>query len=312
MLRAVVEAVRPRRAYISYLDAAQLALALDLRFPFDVTLAGLMFRATVHEPPTSPRDAVRRIQEGVVLRLAARNRHLGPVFTLDPEAVGPLRRLGLDARFLPDPARFPRAQRSKAEVRATLGIDSDRRLALLFGSLEDRKGIFETLDAVGRLAPEPARRLSLVFAGRTYDEVRPRLEAALKTAQRSGVQVVFDERFVPDDELDDLVLAADVVLAPYRGHVGSSGVVARAAAAGTPLLATDERMVGREVRRHRLGQTVDPADAAGFADAFARVAEDPAVGFDPASAAAYAADHTVEQFGRRIFDALFPDGLPDP
>ena len=80
-----------------------------------------------------------------------------------------------------------------------------------------------------------------------------------------------------------------------------------AAAASTPLLATAEGMVGREVRTNRLGQAVEIADGGALEAALARVAEDPGAGFDADTAAAYAEAHAVERFQAAIVEALFPE-----
>ena len=304
MTRRAVADVGPRRVLLPYLDPLVLPLAFGLRLPAPVV--GLLFRVTTHETASGLGEHAKRAAKTAVLRLAARNPALGAVLPLDPDAVGPLRQLGLDARWAPDPVEPPRPQRSPAEVRAALGVEPDRHVAVLFGSLEDRKGAFETLDALGRMAPEDAARLAVVVVGRTYDDVRPRLLDAVAAGRETRAQVVFQERFVPDAELDDLTTAADAVLAPYLGHVGSSGVVLRAAASGTPVLATSAGMVGREVRRHRLGQTVDPADGAALAAALGRVARGERPGFDAAGAAAYAREHAVERFVDAVAGALAP------
>lgn len=297
---------RPERVLLPYLDPAVPAVAVGMRFRCPVRMVGLLFRVTLHEPAESGgiKAVGRRAAKSLALRAAARNPHLGAVLALDPDAVAPLRRLGLDARWVPDPVEPPSPLRDAAAVRAALGIEPHRRVALLFGSLEERKGVFETLAALPRMSPTDASRLSVVVLGRTYDDIRPRLEAAVADARRTQAQVVFEERFVPDAELDEVVAAADAVLAPYCGHVGSSGVVLRAAAAGTPLVATEEGMVGREVRGHRLGQTIDPARLDALAEALGAVARGETPGFNPDGAAAYAAAHHVDRFVGVIADAL--------
>ena len=56
--------------------------------------------------------------------------------------------------------------------------------------------------------------------------------------------------------------ACDIVLLPYIGHFGSSGVMAQAAAAGKPMIASDENLVGARVRDYRLGWLFPTADVA--------------------------------------------------
>ena len=307
LVQGAIEATGAADVLLPALDHAQLAFATAARLPRGARVSGILLRATLHEPPATLPGRLRQWRKTTLLRLAARHPNLGAVLALDPGAVAPLRRLGLDARWLPDPVVAPAPGRTPERVRSALGIEPGRAMWLLFGSLEERKGMFETLDALRRLPPDRARRVALVLAGRTYDAIRPRLADAIGAARATGAQVIFEERFVPDAELDDWVGAADLVLALYRGHVGSSGVVLRAAASGTPLLATEEGMVGREVRGHRLGQTVAVGDPAERAAALARAIEAPQFGFDADSAEDYASAHSVDEFARVLHSALFSD-----
>ena len=299
LIRDVVEKTQARRVFVPYLDHAQLGLATGLRFGFETRISGILLRAAAE-----PDRSLRGVRKAVLLRLAARNPHLETVLALDPDAVAPLRRAGLEAAWLPDPVEPPRPSRPADEVRADLGLEAGRRMLLLFGSLEERKGVFETLAALEAVPAEAARRLAVVVAGTAYDALRPRLDAALESARRTEAQVVFREGFVSDGDLDAMVCAADAVLALYRGHVGSSGVVLRAAAAGRPLIATDEGMIGREVRAHRLGQTVDVSDRVAVAAALGRATTEPGAGFVLEGARAYAQAHSVGRFVDTIVGAL--------
>ena len=304
VLTEAVDRAPAPRALITYLDHAVVPLAAGLRFRAPVRLSGILFRPPfLDAEPTSGR--VRRTLKQAALRLAGANPHLETVFTLDPNAPRALARLGIQARFLPDPVELVPATESADRVRASYGVEPSRKLAILFGSLEERKGLFALADALHLLPEATARRLSIVIAGRTYDSVRPRLMAALDLVRReTSVQVCFREGFITNPALADLTAAADLVLAPYIDHVGSSGVVVRAAAAGTPLIAQEGGQIGREVRTYRLGQTIEPSDAVRFAAALANAVEDPTVGFDRTSAEAYANAHSVSHFTDNLYSTL--------
>ena len=84
--------------------------------------------------------------------------------------------------------------------------------------------------------------------------------------------------------------ACDVVLLPYLGHFGSSGLQVRAAGAGRPVIASDEELVGRLVREHGLGPVFPSGNAAALRevlDATARAPEAELVRWQ-AAARAYA------------------------
>ena len=307
-IRQAVESTDATSVLLTYLDRAQLGLATGLRFTRQIS--GILFRPTLHE--ATSRALGRRLHEArkrLVLQAAAANPHLDRVFTLDPDAVGSLRARGLDAVYLPDPVEPPAPGANAEAVREQYGVEPERQLAVLFGSLEDRKGVFELLRALPHLAPESARALAVVIVGKTYDEVRPRLQQAVRAAsEQTEVQVVFREAFLPDADLSSLIGASDLVVAPYQGHVGSSGVVLRAAAAGVPVLAPTTGLIGRDVARNRLGTCVDTADPSAIARGLVRGLG--GEGFQAEDARAYVAAHSVDRFADVLFGQRPP--LPHP
>ncbi len=311
-LERLIEEHRPSHAFLLYLDHAQLALALGLRFPFPVSISGLLFRPSFHygrfdpSPPPS-RERATRFRKRLVLQAAMRNPHLGTVFTLDPSAVPDLAHLSTSTRVvaLPDPVdpASLRGTGERAVVRAAYGVEEGRVLALLFGYLDERKGVFALLEALRLLPEEAVQRLAVLFAG----AVRPDAHDRLRTAARDvppSVQVILHDRFVPDDEIQDLVRASDLVLVPYQRHVGSSGVLIRAAAAGRPVLGQDYGIVGQQILQHRLGRAVDSTRPEALADALVSFLDAPEEGFDEQAARAFAESNTVEAYQHTLFEHL--------
>ena len=305
MLASAARLAPATRTLHTYLDHALVPLALPSPELVPPHLAGLLFRAPfrVADPFASlARQTARR----VLLRRLAR----GPVrtiLTLDQAVVAPLRRLGARADWLPDPAVVDAAPPSAREaVRAEYGVEAGRTLAVLFGSLEERKGVHALAAALLRLDASAAQRLAVLIVGRSADATRPGLLAAIaRVDAETKVQIVLRDGFVPDDDLSSLTAAADIILAPYVRHVGSSGVVVRAAAAGVPLLGQDGGQMGREIRQHGLGRTVDPLDTPALARGLAEMI-DGGTAFDAARARAYAEAHRVDRFTDKLYDILLP------
>jgi glycosyltransferase involved in cell wall biosynthesis len=69
--------------------------------------------------------------------------------------------------------------------------------------------------------------------------------------------VEFVGTYVSDRAIDEGLRWCDVVVAPYIGHVGSSGLINIAAQYGRPVIAQSSGQVGTEVRGHDLGVTID-------------------------------------------------------
>jgi glycosyltransferase involved in cell wall biosynthesis len=116
-----------------------------------------------------------------------------------------------------------------AEARARLALDDSATVFLFLGQIRRYKGLQELLEAF-RGFPDPQCRL--VIAG------RPAGEGALETleaAARSDARVLLVPRFVPDDEVQVYMAAADVVVLPFL-DVLTSGSVVLAMSFGKPCL----------------------------------------------------------------------------
>ena len=303
----------PERLFAMYLDHAQLALALRRRRG-RTRVSGLLFRPEAHLPlPPGLGARVRRARKAALFRGMARAPSTEAVFTLDPTAVGALRSAaGHDRVYaVSDPAPVADPAGAPGDVRERHGVEPGRTLGVLVGALAARKGVFVLAEAAALLPPEAQRRLCLLFGGEAAENEASAIEAAIgRLASETDVQTVWDRRVLPPDELQRAVAQADLVLAPYVGHVGASAIVMRAAAAGRPLLTQADGLVGWQTREHGLGRTVDAADRRALAAVLLDALGDPERGFDRHRAAAFARAHTTDAFADAILGPL--GFLPTP
>src|SRR5262249_7728172 len=144
--------------------------------------------------------------------------------------------------YLPDP--YPddfAADRQQARREFQLG--NDERVFLFYGTAYRRKGLPLVLRAMESL-PNNVPALLLCAGQHPHDPLVVQRLAALEAAGKARVIA----RYVSADEEKKLFAASDVVLLPYQRHEGSSGVMVRAIGAGLPVIASDERLMGRLVR----------------------------------------------------------------
>jgi glycosyltransferase involved in cell wall biosynthesis len=135
---------------------------------------------------------------------------------------------------------------------------------LLFGSFKDkfaaqRKGLFNTVQAIQKLSPEERAQLCLIIAGRMDPDIEGMLKKQYSELQSlQPVQLLFLNEYISEHDVQALFQLSDLVLIPYqRQHVGMSGVLVRAAAAGKPVLATNHGLLGALVKEWALGCAVD-------------------------------------------------------
>lgn len=149
--------------------------------------------------------------------------------------------------LLPDPWDGDFSLRTEP-ARAALEIPKDKVVFLHYGMGDRRKGLHLVVEAME--APASDSRMFLLCAGQIGHDRR--LTGRLQALVESGAAKLVN-RYVSAEEERLCFCAADVVLMPYIRHYGSSGVLSRAAAAGKMIIASDEGLLARRIRDHKLG-----------------------------------------------------------
>jgi glycosyltransferase involved in cell wall biosynthesis len=142
---------------------------------------------------------------------------------------------------------------------------------LFFGLIRAYKGIDLLLRALPLVAEERPD-VRLVIAGDPLEPVEPlqRLATELGVADRIDWRL----GFLPDDEVEDVLADASVVVLPYRRRVDASGVLALAVGHGVPVIASDVGSLGETVAEFGAGEVVPPEDFEALADACVRLLGD--------------------------------------
>jgi len=98
--------------------------------------------------------------------------------------------------------------------------------------------------------------------------------------------------------------AADIVAVPYQRHVGSSGIVARAARLGRPLLASDYGWVGEATTRYGLGEVVEAKSIDAIARGLERLVASGLTSTRTERSLPYVSFNTEEQFIARWMESI--------
>jgi glycosyltransferase involved in cell wall biosynthesis len=125
---------------------------------------------------------------------------------------------------------YPAERRTRAEMRAALGVPEEAFVYLSFGQIRPYKRIPELISAFRAAADE---RCVLIVAGSMTD---PETADAVRAAAAGDARVRLDARFVPEQEVAGLHLAADAAVIPYR-EVFSSAALMLALTFGLPVVA---------------------------------------------------------------------------
>lgn len=152
--------------------------------------------------------------------------------------------------FITDP--YNAVDYTPKSIRNILKIDIESKVFLHFGGLNRRKGTLEILKAVKLLDDKQKRLYTFIFAGKVYKPIYQEYYALVRELQPSSNIIVIDS-FVSNEQLADLCVTSDFILAPYSGTIQSSGVLGHAAYWGKPVIGPSQGLVGKLIKRHNLG-----------------------------------------------------------
>jgi len=160
---------------------------------------------------------------------------------------------------------FPNTLLTAADAKSGLNIGGGEKVILCFGRIKPYKGIEHLLSAFRQVvALDPSYRL--VIAG----EVQKGNEKYMETLEREisheimKGQVVLKKQFIPDEDIEVYLKAADVLVLPYN-EIFQSGVLFLAYSFGLPVIATDVGSFREEIVEARTGYLCRPADPADMA-----------------------------------------------
>ncbi len=228
-------------------------------------LSLLLFRPRLHLRclggiPPSPGASLKGAAYEVCVWAWRRGRGAHAVLTLDPVAADSWRRhAGAPAVFLPEP---PVADVGPLYAR--------REGVVIYGAIDARKGLARAVDALAACEP----KCRLVIAGLPNPDYLVILGKLVERLRLMEVEVDLHPTRIEDSTALALLAGARAVLLPYVGHVGMSRVLLEAAAAGTPVIAHDEGLIGYLVREYGLGIAVDCRDPIAFGRAIQKLVSD--------------------------------------
>ena len=299
-----------RQVLLMYFDTFQMAFSLSRRVPCPV--AGIFFRPVFHyenwgHQPANSREKLQGWRKRQLIRLAVGRRSLQTLFCLDPFVVPTLNRwAGRNvATYLPDPVEINLTTAADAAIlHHRLGIEPTRRVMLVFGQLDERKGLFTLVDALKRLTSAQQTNWCLLLVGPVEDCIAPALNSDLSTlTTETAVQVVRHHSFVPEPDIQSYFMVSDLIVTLYQRHIGMSAVLVRAAAAGKPVLSSDYGLMGQLVKTKGLGRVVDAKNSVAVADALTMFGQAPWP-TDSDAMQSFAEQNQASQYAKVIFDTL--------
>lgn len=196
---------------------------------------------------------LRRNRKQFQLRWALRNKSLKTVFILDDdEGQAKLGHMG-QATFarLNDPIDQDVLSEGNS---CKYELLPESKVLLAFGSIVPRKNL---INIINSLRGVEGHDVTLLIVGKgREDYVRQVKEAASVYDSQMNISVIVDNRFVADEEMEELFSMSDAIVMVYQNFYGSSGVLGRSAKYMKPVLVADQGLVAALTKKYGLGVTV--------------------------------------------------------
>jgi glycosyltransferase involved in cell wall biosynthesis len=160
---------------------------------------------------------------------------------------------------------FPDTDLTPAEAKRQLGLRDTEKTILFFGRIKPYKGLENLLLAFKRLETND-ENYRLIIAGEVQKGNERYLSEIKRTITREldRGQIILKIQFVPDEEMEMYLKAADVLVLPYN-EIFQSGVLFLGYSFGLPVIATDVGSFREEIVEGRTGFLCRPADPADLA-----------------------------------------------
>lgn len=290
----------------------QLPIALRMRAP--CLVSGICFRPMFHydtfgNNSLSIQDRIKQWRQKLLISRATYHPDLAFLFCLDPFVVQHIKSLNYRAQaiHLPDPVQInPVSSQQAMEFKKSSNIQPHRKVFLFFGAIAERKGIYQLLEAIHQLAPNLCEQICLLLVGEVMTADKTAIKGYIKKLEISlPIQIICQDEYVSDREVNQYFAMTDVVLAPYQKHVGMSGILLLAAAAQKPVISSDYGLMGELIRRYELGLVVDTTKPARIADGIRRMLNEPLSRFgNSVKMLQFAKDNSSEKFAKVIFNNI--------
>ena len=246
---------------------------------FDRTLLMLYYRAlgkritfTAHNVNQAERDATDSLLNRVTLKIQYRlcdhifvhtekmKEELCAQFTVSEEKVSVIK--------FPINNSLCDTELTSAQAKRRLELGSGEKAILFFGRIRPYKGIEYLLDAFRMLSEKENASYRLIIAGEAIKGCEQYLQEIQRSAAGDFAQdrIIWRTQFIPDDDVELYLKAADVLVLPYK-EIFQSGVLFLAYAFGLPVVATDVGSFREEIVEGSTGFLCKPGDSAEMARA---------------------------------------------
>jgi D-inositol-3-phosphate glycosyltransferase len=156
---------------------------------------------------------------------------------------------------------FSDTELTPSEAKRQLGLEEGNKTLLCFGRIKPYKGIEYLLSAFQKLASQDGQ-YRLIIAGEVQKGNEMYMDSLMQimAGEIGNGQVILRTQFIPDEDMEVYLKAADVLVLPYK-DIFQSGVLFLGYSFGLPVIVTDVGSFREEVVEGETGYLCRPGDS---------------------------------------------------
>lgn len=239
-----------------------------------------------------------------ILNKALSTGQIKNLFCLVPSAVPPIQAFSTKTKIsaLCDPIRVFEIENARLQAwQEQMELPRHKKLYLNFGHLDERKGIEVFLSACETLEPSIIATMALWLVGPIRPDYQQVIEKAIERVPH--LQVIRHYGYLPAPEVQMCFQSADVVLALYQAHVGSSSILVRAAMSQKPVLGSNFGIMGELIKEKELGLGLDASSPQKVKEGIL-ISQANALSISKHKSLMFSEENSVQNFGDTIMQGI--------
>lgn len=186
------------------------------------------------------------------------------------------------------------------DLRQELGVPQNKILMLHAGDLSHRKGTVALLRGLVNCDNDVLDKYYFLFAGRVNPSIKNSFDDLYERLQTKTENVKLISGFISFEYLGSLLYTSDLLLLNYLQTEQSSGFIGHAADFGKPVVVINSGLLGKIVRKYKLGYTIPDASPASISS-FLKKHLEPQNTIH-SNAHSYIEDNSIDNFVKTLMD----------
>ena len=229
-------------------------LFLPILLPKGVKISGIIYNIYFYLWKNS--SIKQKLEQALLYMIMSKSSKIGRVFLLnDSSAVQYTNKLYNTTKFFYVPDPIVKLGSNKAiDIRKKYDISENAKVFLQCGMMTRRKSTLAILDVIANLTED--RNVYFVFAGKVHEEIHDEFFDKIERLKEFH-NIIVKNSHLTYEEMSAFIEDSDYIFLLYDNISQSSGFLGHAAIHGKPVLANGNGLIGKIVRRYRLGFLAD-------------------------------------------------------